>query len=261
MSYLNQYGEWAVVTGASSGIGREIAKQVAARGLSVVVVARRQAEIETLALEIEKTWKVKTLTVAVDLALPESRVAVVKAVHGRNVGLLVNSAGFGSGGEFIKADFAGQSEMVEVNCQALLELTHVFAKRFVEQKRGGIILLSSIVAFQGAAYSANYAATKAYVQSLAEGLRGELKPYGVDVLASAPGPTATGFGSRSGMRLSNPASAETVARQTLDALGRKGTVVPGGFAKFLYASLMTAPRFLRVKIMRAIMKSMTSEKP
>ena len=214
MSFLSKYGEWAVVTGASSGIGREIAKQVAARGLSVVLVARRQAELEALAREIEKEWKVKTLTVAVDLANRESRIAVLEAVEDRLVGLLVNSAGFGSGGEFVKADFGLESEMVEVNCRALVELTHMFARRFVAQKRGGVILLSSIVAFQGAAYSANYAATKAYVQSLAEGLREELAPYGVDVLSSAPGPTATGFGTRAGMRLSNPASAETVVLQS-----------------------------------------------
>jgi uncharacterized protein len=146
--------------------------------------------------------------------------------------------------------------MLDVNCRALLELSHHFGQRFARQKRGGIILLSSIVAFQGAPWSANYAASKAYVQSLGEALGEELRPHGVDVLCSAPGPTETGFFARASMKASSAESAEVVARQTVAALGRQRVVVPGNFAKFLHTALGTAPRFLRVKIMKGVMKSM-----
>jgi hypothetical protein len=139
----------------------------------------------------------------------------------------------------------------------VLELTHGFARRFAAQSRGGIVLFSSIVATQGVPRSANYAATKAYVHSLAEALAEELAPHGVDVLASAPGPTESGFARRAGMTMANAESPVRVAQETLAALGRRRRVVPGGLAKLLTASLAVTPRFLRVQIMKQVMKSMT----
>jgi uncharacterized protein len=255
--FQQRYGEWAVVTGASSGIGREIALELAARGLNLVLVARSHGEIEKLARFITSTYQVEAEPVRLDLSIPEARQALVDSVGARNVGLLVNAAGFGTGGAFLEANAAEQSSMVEVNCTALLELTYAFARRFAVQSRGGIILLSSIVAFQGVARSANYAATKAYVQSLAEALAVELKPHGIDVLCAAPGPTQSGFAERAGMTFSSAESAQVVAREIVAALGRKRQVLPGRLSKLLYAALMTAPRFLRVQIMKQVMASMT----
>lgn len=255
--FAQRYGQWALVTGASSGIGREIAKELAKRGLKVLLNGRNSEALHQVAQEIRLNQNIEAEVIASDLASPEGVEILVEAAGDRDFGLLVNSAGFGLGGSFLDSQCSQELEMVDVNCRALLELTHAFAKRFAAKRRGGIILLSSIVAFQGAPRSANYAATKAYVQSLGEALGEELHGLGVDVLCSAPGPTESGFGARAGMKLSNAVSAEVVARQTVAALGRKRMVVPGSFAKFLYASLMTAPRFLRVKIMKAVMKSMT----
>jgi short-subunit dehydrogenase len=116
--------------------------------------------------------------------------------------------------------------------------------------------MSSVLAFQGTPMSANYAATKAYVQSLAEGLGQELKSSGVDVLASAPGPVATGFATRAGIQMALAAAPDRVARATLAALGRQTTVRPGGLSKLLGWSLATAPRALRVMIMGRIMRGM-----
>ena len=257
MNFLAKYGPWAVVTGASSGIGRELAKQIAARGLGVALVARRQGELEALARELKETYKAQTLVLAHNLSEVSGRRALLEATQELPVGLLVNSAGFGSGGEFLRQDVESELDMVEVNCKALLELTHHFGNRFVQQKRGGIILLSSLVAFQGVPYSANYAATKAYVQSLSEALASELSASGVDVLSAAPGPVASGFGSRAGMKMGQTDSPKVVAEQTLQALGRSRHVTPGLLSKFLTASLSTAPRFLRVQIMKGIMRGMT----
>ena len=147
--------------------------------------------------------------------------------------------------------------MIDVNCRAVLELSYGFGRRFAAQRRGGIVLLSSLVAFQGVPRAANYAATKAYVQSLAEALHVELAPLGVDVVASAPGPIHSGFAARAGMQMAMALKPSDVAETTLKALGRKTTVRPGWLSKFLEASLSPLPRRGRVHIMTRVMKGMT----
>lgn len=254
---LARYGQWAVVTGASSGIGREIARQLAAAGMNLLLVARRAAELDQLRSEITGPGKIQAIALPVDLAAPAAADMVFDAVANLNTGLLVNAAGFGLGGPFLENSLSEESSMIDVNCRALMELTHRFGTRFAAQRRGGIILFSSIVAFQGVPRSANYAATKAYVQSLGEALADELSGQGVDVLISKPGPTHSGFAARSGMNFGKAEKAEDVATATLAALGRKTSVTPGLLSKFLLGSLMTAPRSLRVQIMKSIMRSMT----
>jgi uncharacterized protein len=256
--FLARYGKWAVVTGASSGIGLEIAKGLAQKGLSVALSGRNQERLRSVAAEIHAASQVETLVIPMDLANSGSALRIADVMSNLETGLLVNAAGFGSSGPFTNSDLSQAIEMVDVNCRALLEMTHLFGQRFAKQRRGGIILLSSIVAFQGAPWAANYAATKAYVQSLGEALGEELSSHGVDVLCSAPGPTETGFFARAGMKASSSERADVVARQTIEALGRRRLVVPGNFAKFLHLSLSTAPRFLRVKIMNGVMKSMSA---
>jgi uncharacterized protein len=145
----------------------------------------------------------------------------------------------------------------QVNSEAVLSLTHYFAQKMAAQKRGGIILLSSMVAFQGVPYSANYAATKAYVQSLAEALSEELKPHGVDVLAAAPGPVASGFEKRANMKMNMSLAPAQVGIPILRSLGRKTTVLPGALTKLLVYSLRTVPRWGKVKIMKLVMGGMT----
>lgn len=257
MPPLTSYGEWAVITGASSGIGREIARQLAAAKLNVLLVARRAAELEQLRAELAAQHQIEARALPLDLAHPEAPAQVFAAAEPHNTGLLVNAAGFGLGGPFLDNPLAEESSMIDVNCRALMELTHRFGARFAAQRRGGIILFSSIVAFQGVPRSANYAATKAYVQSLGEALAVELAPHGVDVLISKPGPTHSGFAARAGMTLGQAESPATVAQATLAALGRRSSVTPGFLSKFLLSSLSTAPRPLRVQIMKAIMRSMT----
>lgn len=256
-SLLARYGEWAVVTGASSGIGREIARQLAAANMNLLLVARRAPELEQLRSEFTSDGRIRALCLSVDLAAPGAPAAVFDAAKGLPTGLLVNAAGFGLGGPFLGHTLSEESSMIDVNCRALMELTHQFGARFADQRRGGIILFSSIVAFQGVPRSANYAATKAYVQSLGEALADELSAHGVDVLISKPGPTHSGFAARAGMSLGKAERAEDVAAATLAALGRASSVTPGLLSKLLLGSLMTAPRFLRVRIMKAIMRSMT----
>ena len=173
------------------------------------------------------------------------------------VGLLVASAGFGTSGSFLNADVHDELAMIDVNCRVVLEMSYRFGRRFADQQRGGIVLMSSLVAFQGVPHAANYAATKAYVQSLAEALHIELSPLGVDVVASAPGPIHTGFAARADMQMALALKPSAVAETTLKALGRRMTVRPGWPSKFLEASLALLPRWGRVHIMTQVMSGMT----
>ena len=252
-----KYGPWAVVTGASSGIGLELAKCLAAAGLHLVLNARGREQLTRLAHDLRTTYGVQTVIIPGDVADTNTIEEIIARTKTLPVGLLVASAGFGTSGLFIKNSLAEEVNMLRVNCEALLSLTHHFSQVFANNKRGGIILMSSIVAFQGVPFSANYAATKAYVQSLAEALAVELQPFGVDVLAAAPGPVASGFGQRANMKMNMFLTPAQIGVPILQALGRKTTVLPGLLTKLLVYSLRTVPRWGKVKIMKLVMGGMT----
>ncbi len=253
----HRYGPWAVVTGASDGIGREFAARLAAAGLNVVLVARRAERLAELGASLESKHGIRAMVVAVDLATPEGVHELELRTEALDVGLLVASAGFGTAGPFVDGKLDDELAMIDVNCRAVAALAHHYGGRFVRARRGGIVLLSSVVAFQGVPRAANYAATKAYVQSLAEGLRIELAPFGVDVVACAPGPIASGFGRRARMNMRLVLGPESVAQATLNALGRSGTVRPGWLSKLLEWSLALLPRWGRVRMMGVVMGGMT----
>lgn len=251
------YGPWAVVTGASDGIGRAFARRLAAAGVDLVLAARRGEVLTALAAELAGEFGIAARIVAVDLGTPAGVDALLAATRSLDVGLLVASAGFGTSGPFIDADLAAELEMIDVNCRAVAALSHAFGRRFAARGRGGLVLMSSLVAFQGVPRAANYAATKAYVQSLAEGLRHELAPRGVDVLASAPGPVHSGFAARAAMTMGLAQTPDEVAGASLAALGRRGTVRPGWLARLLELSLKLLPRWGRVRMMGVVMAGMT----
>lgn len=253
----SRYGPWAVVTGASDGIGREIALLLAQARLNVVLVARRHSILEALATDITERFGVSTSVIAVDLTDPAAAETLIDATAGLGVGLLVASAGFGTSGPLIYANVADELAMLDVNCRAVLALAHHFGGRLAQQGRGGIILMSSLLAFQGVPNAANYAATKAYIQTLAEGLHIELAPHGVDVLASAPGPTSSGFAARADMQMRMAVTAHSVALGMLRMLGQRRTARPGWLSKFLEGALSSLPRGGRVRVMGRIMKGMT----
>lgn len=252
------YGPWALVTGASSGIGLELATQLAKAGFNLVLNARSESTLHQIASQLTQQSGQDVRVVAADLTQPAGVQQLIEATDGLEIGLLVASAGYGTSGLFINSELASELDMVRVNCEALLALTYHFSQRFVQQGRGGLILMSSLVAFQGVPYSANYAATKAYVQSLAEALALELKPKGVDVLAAAPGPVASGFGGRANMMMNMALTPAQVGVPILQALGRQTTVLPGFLTKLLTYSLRTVPRWAKVRIMQQVMRGMTA---
>jgi short-subunit dehydrogenase len=255
--FQSRYGQWAVVTGASSGIGRAMAMGLAAKGLHLVLVARRQAELEQIANDLSGRHGVETRVIATDLATVSGIDKIETETTALDVGLLVAAAGFGTAGNFLDANLKDELAMLDVNCRAVMQLSLHFGKRFAQRGRGGLILFGSLVGYQGTPRAAHYAATKAYVQTFAEALHIELAPKGVDVLSSAPGPVKSGFAARADMKMGAAEKPETIARATLNALGKKMTVTPGILSKILTCSLMTAPRGLRVRIIGRIMGGMT----
>lgn len=256
LDFKIRYGPWALVTGASSGLGQACARELAATGLNLVLVARHGHALRTLADELGAPGGEMRPVIA-DLARAEGLAAVEDATRNLDVGLAVLAAGCGTSGSFHDADLPDELAMLDLNCRAVLRQSRYFGRRFARRGRGGLVLFGSLLGFQGAPHAAHYAATKAYVQTLGEGLHVELAPRGVDVLVAAPGPVHTGFAARARMSMFAADRPDVVARATVAALGRRMTVTPGPLGKFLTWSLMTAPRPWRTRIMGRIMGGMT----
>ena len=255
---VDRYGPWAVVTGATGGIGRALATQLAQAGFDIVLVARRGAALDALAAELTVRHSIRTRIVAVDLATPAGCATVREQTADLDVGLLVANAGYGTSGPLHAADPEVERDLLAVNTRAVLDLTQHYAARLVARGRGGIILVSSIVALQGVAGTANYAASKAYVHTLGEGLHQELRPHGVDLLITAPGPVASGFGARAGLNQTG-ITPDEVAHATLTALGHRRLVRPGRLSKLLGWSLALAPRRVRSNILARVIAGFTRQ--
>lgn len=254
------YGPWALVPGASDGIGRACAAALAAAGFNLILVARREAVLAALADELSRRHAIACCVVAADLGEAAGVANVAAAAAAQDVGLAVLAAGFGTSGNFIESDISAELAMIDVNCRAVTALSHALARQMRTRRAGrrsGLMLFSSLVGFQGVPRAANYAATKGFVQVLAEGLRLELAVHGIDVLAVAPGPINSGFAARAGMTMGLAQTPDVVANGALAALGRTGTVRPGWLSKGLEAALAPLPRRARSRIMQQVMAGMT----
>ena len=257
--FASTYGSYALVTGASEGIGRSFATQLAKRGLNVLLVARRAEALDHLSQELESQYGVLCPVVVADLSIESDLENVLLQTQKLDVGLVICNAGYGTAGTFLENDLEIEMNMLRVNCLAVTRMVHVFGKQLRTRGKGGMILMSSVVATQGVPRSANYAASKAYIHSLGEALQEEWRGSGVDLLLVAPGPVATGFAKRSKMQMGQAATPDVVAIESLDALGKKLLVHPGWLARLMVFALSTAPRFIRVKIMGTIMSGMTKQ--
>lgn len=230
--FQQRYGPWAVVAGASEGIGASFAEKLAALGLNLVLVARRAKLLEALARRLRQQNDVDVRTQPLDLGAPDVVDGMRSATQGLDVGLLIYNAAYSPIGAFIDIDVEQHLKAVDVNVLGPLRLSHYFGRCFAERGRGGIILMSSMSAFQGTAMVANYAATKAYDSLLAEGLWYELKERGVDVLSCVAGATLTPSYESSTDRiptkgLARPMKPDEVTEQALDDLGRRPRGISG----------------------------------
>jgi short-subunit dehydrogenase len=190
-----------LVTGASSGIGTEIARELAKRGHGVTLVARRKDRLTELAAELSESHGVRAESVACDLSSPAARKRMAKTVadRGLTVDVLVNNAGFGSAGRFQSLDPESELMMVRTNVEAVVDLCGVYVPEMVDRGRGAILNVASVAAFQPVPRQSTYAATKAFVLSFTEGLSVDLKGTGVSATALCPGPTKTEFGDAAGI--------------------------------------------------------------
>ena len=242
-----KYGGWAIITGASSGIGKRFAHHVARDGMNVVLVARSEDALNETAAELNSQYSVQTRVLALDLTEPLFLETLDSETLDLDVGLLINNAAVEQRGAFLRHSGQQLRDAIALNVTAPTELGQRFGRRFVARKRGGIIFVSGSIGYQAVPNLANYAATKAHQVSLAEALYYELRSYGVDVLGLSPGLTTTpmvgrleraiSFG-RIGMVQLAP---DYVARQGLKQLGRRPSVVVGLQYKFF--ALLTK-RFL-----------------
>jgi uncharacterized protein len=235
----------------------EFSKQLADTGFNLIINSRHLEILKSVEKDLKSKHPIEIKIVDADVSETAGIDKIIQAAQGLNVGLLITSAGYGTSGSFLDTSLHTEINMLRVNCEAVLSLTHYFSQNFKQQKRGGIILLSSLVAFQGVPYSANFSATKAYIQSFAEALAIELKPFGIDVLAAAPGPVDSGFGQRANMKMGKALKPSEIGVPILKALGRKSNVIPGILSKILVYSLRTVPRWAKIRIMQKVMGGFT----
>jgi hypothetical protein len=253
-----RYGGWALVTGASSGIGAEFARAFAREGVPVVLTARREERLRELAAELSREHHVETRVVVADLAAPDGPQRIADAVAGLDLSILVNNAGFGCSGRFERSDLAALERMVQVNCVAPVALTGRLLPGLVARGRGAVIVVGSVSGRQPLPLHAVYSATKAFDQLFGESLAVELRERGVDVLVLEPGSTETEFQEVAGHLSHASESAAEVVATALEALGDQHSVIPGWW-NWLRANLGSRllPRRLLAYLARDVMRAQT----
>jgi short-subunit dehydrogenase len=223
-------GKWAVVTGASAGIGEALAAELAEAGVNLVLTARRRERLDLLAERLRTQHSIQTRVIVADLVLPQAPQQIFDATEGAGlqVDVLINNAGFGEYGEFVKTKLEMQVNMVQVNCTAVVHLSRLFLPAMAARRQGAVMIVASTAAYQPVPYLATYGATKAFDRMLGEALAEEMKHYGVRVSALCPGPTESEFGQVAGGRAARKAqSAVQVARRGLEGLAEgKHWVIP-----------------------------------
>lgn len=258
-SLSERYGPWAVVTGASSGIGEGFARALAARGISVVLVARRQERLEHLASDIARAHGVGTRVVVLDLTAENAASELVSAVGDLEIGLLVNNAGTGWIGRFDRQDVEEHARLVRLHCTLPVELTARLLPRMKERRRGAIVLVSSVGGYLPLPYYAVYGGTKAFLASWGEALAEELDGSGVDVLVLAPGDTRTEFQEVAGEMSARWSSVPDVVAAALDGLGKKRIVVPGLENRLSLWLARFLPRKLLVRMVAGRQRAQTPQ--
>lgn len=244
---------WAIVTGASGGLGQAFARYLASSGLNVGLVARNEAALRTLADQLRTTWGVETAVWRADLTQQQDRHALIDAMAELPVNTLVNNAGYGLFGDIATLDAQRQSDMVTLNCVALTELTRAALPGMLARRQGSIINVASVAAFQPIPTMATYAASKAYVLSFTEGLWAEVAGTGVRTIAICPGPTETGFFEVAGdnQAMASRRTPEQVVQTTFAGLRANKPHVVDGLANRIAASAARlAPTRLVLKVAR-----------
>lgn len=250
---VNRYGETALVTGASSGIGRAFARRLAEEGFSLVLVARNEKALNELAAELRAKFNTRVIVIAVDLTDEASaeQIETILRQKEATVDLLINNAGFGSQGLFHDLDGLKEVRMIDLNCRAPVALTSKFLPAMIARGRGALIFLSSIAGYQPTPWFSTYGATKAFNLMYGEALWAELKNTGIDVLVVSPGYTVTEFQQRNRISFRTTGGKKTpeeIVDRALRTLGKKPSFIPGIRNGLLAWSVRLTPRRLMANL-------------
>ena len=253
-SLRERYGDWALVTGASAGIGEAFARRLAREGFSLVLAARRASKLATLADELQSAFGVSVIVAAVDLARDGFLDEIARKTEGVEISLLVNNAGAAVTGRFFQNDATREAETVRLNCLAPVVLTRHFLPGMVQRRKGGIVIVSSTVSGQPTPYWATYAASKVFDLYFGEALATELRGTGVDSVVVLPGGTKTEFHAVADVREAPMSRApEQVVETALRSLGHKSSAVDGFGNRARLAIARLLPRRLVTRIAGQIM--------
>jgi short-subunit dehydrogenase len=253
----SQYGPVALVTGASSGIGKSFADLLATQGFDLVLVARRVERLEQMAASYRQAQGINVKVCQIDLTHSTAAQQILDATASLDIGLIISNAGFSIKGEFDKCDAKEMADMLMVNCNTPMQLAHGFVPRLRKRGKGALVLTSSVEGLMGCPYSSAYSSSKALVKSLGEGLWGELTPEGIDVLTLCPGATDTEAMDRLGIdksKLPNLQSPSEVARLTLENLKNGPTFIPSEHYRQSFEGLTSMPRRDALVMMAKSMK-------
>ena len=260
-NFLQKYGPWALVTGASSGIGLEFARQLAALGLNIVMVARRKSKLEDLSNEIgQRHPSINTRIIVADLSKKESIATTNEQTKDLDIGLLVNNAGVEIFGSFFNTRMDKHENCIAVNISACVALTHLYGPRLMERRRGGIIFVSSMTKC-ALPYFSTYSGTKAFLSNLSLIVGHELKEYGVDVMSMEPGYVFSELSARVTEQIdltkagSFPMSAQKAVALTLQEFPNRLYFTPGLFNRILLAVSNFIPSGIFFTIMGFLMKN------
>lgn len=257
--------KYTLITGASSGIGYELAKVFAGHGHDLILVARTEKKLKELAQDLEKQHRIKAVVVACDLSLPNSAQGLYEQIRAQNLEIdnLVNNAGFGSHGVFAESSLMNIQSMIQVNITTLTELCRLYISDMLKEKSGRILNVASTAAFQPGPMMTVYYATKAYVLHFSEGLYEELKATGISVTALCPGPTQSNFGAAANASdlpifntISIPTS-EDVAKYGYDSLMKQKPIAIHGFVNNIMARTVG---FMPRNAVRSMVMKMQSRK-
>lgn len=254
----NRYGNWALITGASSGIGEEFARQLAKMKFNLVLVARRTENLENISAQLISEHAIETIIITLDLSKPNFLKEMEQQVAHVDIGLLINNAGFALTGSFMAGKLESQIELLDLNCKAPLILSHYFGNKMIKRGKGAIINIASATAFLPMPFWSNYAASKAYLLHFSEGLWYELQEKGIDVLAVCPGGTNTEFAKTANVQL-NGMSVKDVVSESLESIGKKPTLITGSKNKFSITFLRLFNRKTLIKIGAKVVGKMRNQ--
>jgi len=254
------YNKWALITGASAGIGSSLAEQLAAAGAHLVLSARRTDRLQKLAADLAARHSIETQVFTSDLTRPEApgEIHAFTTQKKLEIALLVNNAGFGAFGYIHELAESRLLEMIQVNCASVVHLTRLYAAEMVQRRHGDILIVASTAAFQAVPFNSAYAATKAFDLIFAEGIAEELRPFGVNVCALCPGPTTTEFqhvAQQPDRAFKVAESPDKVARVGLEALAKgKSLVISGAMNRIMMEAERIAPRRFVAKAAAKMMR-------